>query len=66
MKRLALVPIAALCVAVFALAGVGSAASPVTADLKITKTDSPDPVRVGQNLTYTIGVEDQGPSPSPG
>jgi uncharacterized repeat protein (TIGR01451 family) len=56
----------ALLVAVFALAGVGSAAQPVTANLKITKTDSPDPVRVGQSLTYTIGVEDQGPSPATG
>jgi uncharacterized repeat protein (TIGR01451 family) len=53
-------------VAVLALAGVGSAAQPVTANLKITKTDSPDPVRVGQSLTYTIGVEDQGPSPATG
>jgi len=53
-------------VGVFALAGVGSAAPPVTANLKITKTDSPDPVRVGQSLTYTIGVEDQGPSPATG
>jgi uncharacterized repeat protein (TIGR01451 family) len=60
------VSLGALLVAVFALAGVGSAAQPVTANLKITKTDSPDPVRVGQNLTYTIGVENQGPSPATG
>jgi len=56
----------ALVVAVSALGGVGLAAQPVTANLKITKTDSPDPVRVGQNLTYTIAVEDQGPSPATG
>jgi uncharacterized repeat protein (TIGR01451 family) len=65
-RRLAGVSAGALLVAVFALAGVGSAAQPVTANLKITKTDSPDPVRVGQSLTYTIGVEDQGPSPATG
>jgi len=32
------------------------------ADLGITKTDSPDPVIAGQNLTYTIVVENNGPS----
>ena len=31
------------------------------ADLSITKTDSPDPVTVNQNLTYTIGVNNAGP-----
>jgi uncharacterized repeat protein (TIGR01451 family) len=55
-----------LLVAAFALAGVGSAAQPVTANLQIKKTDSPDPVRVGQQLTYTIAVEDLGPSPATG
>jgi uncharacterized repeat protein (TIGR01451 family) len=34
------------------------------ADLSITKTDSPDPVLVGHNLTYTIRVTNQGPSPA--
>lgn len=56
----------ALLVAILALAGVGSAAQPVTADLQIKKSDSPDPVRVGQQLTYTIAVEDLGPSPATG
>ncbi len=32
------------------------------ADLHVTKTDSPDPVSVGSELTYTIDVENQGPS----
>jgi uncharacterized protein len=32
------------------------------ADLSITKSDSPDPVTAGQNLTYTIGVANGGPS----
>ncbi len=37
------------------------AQSPV-ADLSITKTDSPDPVNAGSNLTYTITVTNNGPS----
>ncbi len=54
---LALVPLAVL-----AFAGIGSAAAPKSStDLKITKTDSPDPVHVGFTLTYTIGVENLGP-----
>ncbi len=31
------------------------------ADVAITKTDSPDPVKGGQNLTYTIVVTNNGP-----
>src|SRR5262249_28581875 len=34
------------------------------ADLSVTKTDSPDPVTAGQNLTYTITVANAGPSDS--
>ncbi|TMK29445.1 MAG: exo-alpha-sialidase, partial [Actinobacteria bacterium] len=30
-------------------------------DISVTKTDSPDPVHVGQNLTYTITVTNGGP-----
>jgi uncharacterized repeat protein (TIGR01451 family) len=33
-------------------------------DLHITKTDSPDPVKTGDNLTYTINVSNDGPSDS--
>lgn len=65
-RSLAAASLGALLVAVFALVGVGSAAQPGTANLQIKKTDSPDPVRVGQQLTYTIGVEDLGPSPATG
>ncbi|MBI1760163.1 MAG: DUF11 domain-containing protein [Acidobacteria bacterium] len=36
------------------------------ADLSITKTDAPDPVLVGGNLTYTIRVTNNGPSPATG
>jgi uncharacterized repeat protein (TIGR01451 family) len=60
------VSVAAVLVGAFALTGVGSAAQPVTANLQIRKTDSPDPVRVGEQLTYTITVEDLGSSPATG
>jgi uncharacterized repeat protein (TIGR01451 family) len=56
----------ALMLAAFLSTDLGSAAQPGTADLKITKTDNPDPVRVGQSLAYTIGVEDLGPAPATG
>ena len=32
------------------------------ADLTLTKTDSPDPVVAGQNLTYTVTLNNNGPS----
>ncbi|HEX6151948.1 MAG TPA: hypothetical protein VFZ19_00350 [Solirubrobacterales bacterium] len=57
---------ALLLAAAFVFASVGSAAQPGSANLKVTKTDSPDPVRVGESLTYTIGVENLGPSPATG
>jgi len=53
---LAVIPVAAL-----GFSAVGSAAPGEPTDLKITKTDSPDPVRVGSTLTYTIKVENRGP-----
>jgi uncharacterized repeat protein (TIGR01451 family) len=36
------------------------------ADLSITKSDSPDPVSSGQELTYSIGVSNAGPSAASG
>ena len=33
-----------------------------SADLSITKSDSPDPVLAGDELTYTIDVTNSGPS----
>ncbi len=58
-----LVPLGVLGVAllVLGLAATGSAAPAGTTDLRITKSDSPDPVRVGSLLTYTIAVENRGP-----
>ncbi len=35
---------------------------PRQADLKITKLDAPDPVKIGSILTYTLRVENQGPA----
>jgi uncharacterized repeat protein (TIGR01451 family) len=35
-----------------------------SANLSITKTDAPDPAIVNQNLTYTITVNNAGPSPA--
>ncbi|MGR8981276.1 MAG: DUF11 domain-containing protein [Gammaproteobacteria bacterium] len=34
------------------------------ADLSITKSDSPDPVGAGQNLVYTVTVNNAGPNPA--
>ncbi len=40
--------------------------APPAADLSVTKTDSPDPVHIGQNLTYTIAVRNNGPDAATG
>jgi uncharacterized repeat protein (TIGR01451 family) len=47
-------------------AGKCQGASPPTADLSVTKTDAPDPVTVGSNLTYTVTVTNNGPDAATG
>jgi uncharacterized repeat protein (TIGR01451 family) len=43
-----------------------STAAGPTADLAVTKTDSPDPVAVGSTLTYTVNVTNNGPADATG
>lgn len=68
MRRLLLATVvaAALPIAALAFTNVGTAAQPGSSNLRIVKSDSPDPVRVGGQLTYTIGVENLGPDPATG
>ena len=40
----------------------GMLVPPTGSDVRITKTDSPDPVIAGNNLTYTIAMTNNGPS----
>ena len=40
---------------------IGPAVTPQPGDLALTKTDSPDPVAVGDNLVYTITVTNNSP-----
>lgn len=42
----------------------GAGAAPGDTDLSLTKTDSPDPVVSGNNLTYTITVQNLGTMPA--
>jgi uncharacterized repeat protein (TIGR01451 family) len=53
-------------VVVLAWASIGAAAPSGSADLKISKADSPDPVGVNAPLTYTIQVENLGPDAATG
>lgn len=62
----AAIPACILLIAALAFASSGTAAPGDSANLKVTKADSPDPARVGANLTYTIGVENLGPTPATG
>jgi uncharacterized repeat protein (TIGR01451 family) len=43
---------------------INTSVSGPMADLQLTKTDSPDPVTAGQNITYGVYVENLGPSPA--
>ncbi len=40
------------------------AAGPADPDLALTKSDSPDPVNAGGQLTYTVTVKNDGPEPA--
>jgi len=51
---------------VLGIAAVGMAAKSGSADLAISKVDSPDPVGVGSSLTYTVQVQNLGPDPASG
>src|SRR6476469_976260 len=64
--RIAVALVPAVALGAFAFANTGSAAPAGSANLKVTKSDSPDPVRVGAPLTYSIGVENLGPAPASG
>jgi uncharacterized repeat protein (TIGR01451 family) len=57
----ALLPVAAL-----GWAAAGVAAPSSSANLALSKADSPDPVAVGTPLTYTIQVQNLGPSTATG
>jgi uncharacterized repeat protein (TIGR01451 family) len=68
-KRLARLLLGGLSIAallIVAFASAGSAAPSGSSNLLVRKSDSPDPVRVGAQLTYTIGVENLGPTPATG
>jgi uncharacterized repeat protein (TIGR01451 family) len=54
---------AVLAAALLAASG-GAGAAPGDADLALTKSDSPDPVTAGDNLTYTIKVQNPGMLPA--
>ena len=61
---LAVLVLLGLAMALFAAGGL--AAKGGSANLAITKADSPDPVNVGSALTYTIGVQNLGPETATG
>ncbi len=58
--------VALLALAIAAIPAVTAAAPSGSSNLRITKSDSPDPVRVGAHLTYMIGLENRGPDPATG
>jgi uncharacterized repeat protein (TIGR01451 family) len=66
-RKLLAALLGAATVAVFLLTGPGTGlAAPGSADLRIVKADSPDPVAAGAPLTYSIEVDNQGPNAATG
>jgi uncharacterized repeat protein (TIGR01451 family) len=63
-KRAVLVLVAALTAAATLVPAAG--AQQPSADVAVTKTDAPDPVRAGGNITYTITVRNNGPDRATG
>ncbi len=43
-----------------------AAPAPTSADLRVTKSDSPDPVQVGSPITYLVTVRNHGPAAAAG
>jgi uncharacterized repeat protein (TIGR01451 family) len=63
-RLLAIAGTALTLIVVGAVASGGAGAAPGDTDLALTKSDSPDPVTAGDNLTYTIKVENPGTLPA--
>jgi uncharacterized repeat protein (TIGR01451 family) len=63
-RLLAVAGVALTLIVLGAVVSGGAGAAPGDADLAITKSDSPDPVTAGENLTYTIKVENPGTLPA--
>jgi uncharacterized repeat protein (TIGR01451 family) len=64
MRRISL--LAAVTCAFLVLTGTGVVAAPGSADLRIAKTDTPDPVSAATTLTYSIEVDNLGPNVATG
>lgn len=59
-RRLGVIGSASLLAGVAMAVATGASAAPGPTDIALTKTDSPDPVVQGSNLTYAIKVENLG------
>lgn len=60
-SRCAIAALGAVVLVLLIAPAAASAAPARTSELRISKTDSPDPVRVGTTLTYSMAVENLGP-----
>jgi uncharacterized repeat protein (TIGR01451 family) len=63
-RLLAIGAVALVMIVLGAVGSGGAGADPGDADLALTKSDSPDPVVAGNNLTYTIRVQNLSPLPA--